>query len=107
MPTVLPIGKAHILTIHANMSDGSLNTTLPMITGSNQPTKIKAKINPSNSREVGVLALAATTGATVTSTVNAAISVQVDFQVPSPTLTSVTIGSDGGEIDPPQWLIDP
>lgn len=107
MPTIIPVGKAHILTIAANMSDGSQDTALPMTAATNQPSKLKVKINPSNPREVGVLALAPTSGATVTSTVNSDKFVQVTFQVPTPTLTSVTVTSDGGEVDPPQWLIDP
>lgn len=107
MPTILPVGKARILSISANMSDGSSNTTLPMTAASNQTSKLKAKVNPGNNRQVGVLALSPTSGATMTATVNSDKSVSVDFQVPAPTLESATVVSDSGEIDPPQWLIDP
>lgn len=104
MATILPIGKARVLTINANMSDSSLDTALPMTATTNQPSKLKVRVNPDNPREVGVLALAATSGASVTATVNSDKFVQVTFQVPAPTLSSVTVGSDSGEIDPPAWL---
>lgn len=107
MSTILPIGKAHLLTISANMSDGSTNLTLPMTASTNEPTRLKVKINPGNGREVGVLALAGASGATVSATINGEKFVQVEFQVPVPTLASVTIAADSGEVTPPQWLIDP
>lgn len=105
MSISITLGKARIFPVTATMSNGSIDTTLPAVASSNQPTKVKVMMNPADNREVGVLALAPTSGAQANVIVNGQINAQVIVSVPAPTLQSVSIGADGGEVDPPAWLI--
>jgi hypothetical protein len=104
MAISIQVGKARLFPFTAVMSSGPPDTSLPATAETNQATKIKVAINPSNNRELGVLALAPTTGANATARVNSDKAATVAISVPAPTLDSVTMGTDGGEVDPPSWL---
>lgn len=98
-------GKARLFPVTATMSNGAIDTALPAVASTNQSTKVKIMMNPADNREVGVLALAPTSGAQANVTVNGQLAAQVIVSVPAPTLQSVAIGADAGEIDPPFWLV--
>lgn len=98
-------GKARLFPVTATLSNGAIDTALPAVASSNQPTKVKVMMNPADNRELGILALAPTSSAQANVIVNGQIAAQVIVSVPAPTLQSVAIGTDAGEIDPPAWLV--
>lgn len=105
MAIPISIGKARIFPFTATMSNGAVDTALPASVDANDPARLKVAMNPANNRQFGVLALAGGSASLVNVTVNSTLSASVAISVPTPTLQSVSIGTDGGEIDPPAWLL--
>ncbi len=104
MAIQINVGKARIFPLTANMSDGGTNTTIASSVSTFATATLRVLINPSNNREMGVLALASGAAADVTATIGTKNS-SVLVQPVTPTLVSVVIGTDAGEVDPPAWLL--
>jgi len=105
MSISITLGKSRIFPINATLSNGAPDTTTTCTAETNQASSVKVAMNPANNRELGVLALAPTTGATVIARCGTFIP-SITVSVPTPTLASVTFGADGGEVDPPAWLVN-
>jgi hypothetical protein len=105
MIITLSIGKAKVFPITATKSDGSLDTTSTAVVGTNIPSSIKVKLNPTNNREFGILAVAPTSGADVHVNVGAIGAPVFQVVISVPILVSVEVGADAGEVDPPDWLM--
>lgn len=99
-------GKARLATISALNDDGSVNTDT-LTPAAPSPT-IKAAINPSNPREIGVLGVSTnSSGANVSVTGAAGTSASQVFTVTAPTgLASTSFGPWSDEVDPPAWLVN-
>ncbi len=97
-------GKALLFPLVVPLSNGGFDTTTALTSlGTNQATNLKVLMNPSNPREVGVLALAPTSGAEVTAIIGG-FTATVTVSVPSPTINGASFGTPGAEISPPSWL---
>ncbi len=97
-----------LFPITATMSNNTPNASLPASVGTNVGT-LKVAINPSDNRELGVLALASGAVGDVNVTVGtgaAAKQATIQIQPVAPALASVSIGAGGGEIAPPAWLVN-
>lgn len=103
MSTSITLGKARIIPFTVSLSNGGTDTTTnPSSVATNQSSNLKVVLNPNNNREVGVIALAPTTGADVNVFVAAFIAT-VTLSVPTPTITGAQFGTPGGELDQANW----
>ncbi len=104
MSTPITVGKAVLVPFIVRLSDGNPDATTVATASSGDTSKIHAAINPSNPRELGVLAVAVF-GADVTVNILCGGKVaQLAFRPTAPVVTGIEPGTPGGEIDPPSWL---
>jgi hypothetical protein len=104
MSTSLTVGKARLSTVSV-ITGGLPDSTSPLTTGTGNASTLRVRVNPSNPREVGVLALAQSAGVNASVTVNGQTATEL-FVVSAapPPADGPTFGAWGPEIDPPSWL---
>lgn len=86
--------------------DGSPDTSAVATAGAGNPANLRVRINPSNPREVGVLALSQTTGINAIVTANGHSSSTLFVVPPPPDLSGVTIGTIGTPTTVvPDWML--
>lgn len=106
----IPVGKCHLINLVANTSSGPDLTQPVSVSLSPNNTNIVARMNPSDPRQLGILATGLTApaspnGVGVVATIGGVslTTVVAGITPPPPTITSIT-SSDSGETDPPSWL---
>lgn len=106
----LTVGKVRTNIFTVNNADGSVNSTLSLNAFSGNDNNVRVRVNPSNNREVGIMALIA--GAANNATVQASLPGGVK-QVQDLVSTvaapvnqeALTAAGWSAEIDPPAWML--
>lgn len=107
--STIRVTKAALFSFTVLNVAGQVDTTTTATVGSSNPSAMRVTINPDNNREVAVVVTSLTgvnsNNPIVAATVTAfGHTVSKGFTLASaPDLSGVTLGADGGEIDPPSW----
>lgn len=107
MSITLQVGEFVAYSFVVKNSDGSVNATAVASAAVGDLSKLRARINPDDSRQVGVLALAQSPG--INATVSAlGHSMALTFVIPPPPdLTAVVIDTSSGTPTTavPSWML--
>lgn len=101
-------GLCRLYTVVATLNNGQPYAGTDLLGNSNQAASVRARVNPADNRQIGVLALEVTTGATVVvaNPANTVRSPDLIVSVTAPSLQSITLQAASPDVDvpPPAWL---